>query len=323
MSDTSINASNESPDNSASSTRVSSPGSFVPFPDPRLLSQPIPIPVNQNNSTTGVPQQLSAGNTPYPRALDVPIELNIPLGQLSPQSVRNAIATTNLDPPALRAIIDALVETSNSCHQQYLHQTQAEAQEHKAVIDKLEESLEFAESRLLDYQETFVKAPDRYVANDRLPTFTIPLGEGSDVPAKWIKQLDDSRVAGHSEHDRTGDLPYVKEIYAAPQDSALDPVEVLPFWIRETLQGSAIQYQELRRAVWDLDDWGLYAEVLRYHQLDEDILSLKAQLDLNHASLATAQNARLQSITRLEAARLPKRILHLAAPVRASTNVPV
>src|SRR6266403_490031 len=193
MSAGSINASNESPSNSASSTRVSSPGSYVAFPDPQLLSQPIPIPINQNNSTTGVPQQLSAGNTPYPRAPDMPIKLNIPLGRLSPQSVRNAIATTNLDPPVLRAIIDALVETSNSRHQQYQRQMWAQNQEHKVAIDKLEEDLEFAQSHLLDYQETFVKAPDGYVANDRLPTFTIPLGEGSDVPAKWIKQLDDGR----------------------------------------------------------------------------------------------------------------------------------
>src|SRR6266478_4042463 len=207
MSDISIHASVESPANSASSTRVSSHTSYIAFPEPQLLSQPIPIPVDQNNSTAGVPRQLSAGNTPYPWAPDVPIKLNIPLGRLSPQSVCNAIATTNLDPPALRAILNALIETSNSCHQQYQRQVWAQNQEHKAAIDKLEEDLEFAQSRLLDYQETFVKAPDGYVANDRLPTFTIPLGEGSDVPAKWIKQLDDGRIAGHSEHDGTGDLP--------------------------------------------------------------------------------------------------------------------
>src|SRR6266436_4592371 len=189
MSAGSINASNESPANSASSTRVSSPGSYVPFPEPQLLSQPIPIPVNQNNSTTGIPRQLSVGHTPYPQAPDVPIELNIPLGRLSPQSVRNTIATTHLDPPALCAIIDALVETSNSRHQQYLRQARTEAKEHKAAVDKLEEDLEFAQSRLLDYQETFVKAPDGYVANDRLPTFTSPLGEGSDVPAKCVIDL--------------------------------------------------------------------------------------------------------------------------------------
>src|SRR6266446_2073441 len=153
--------------------------------------------------------------------------------------------------------------------------------------------------------------------------FSIPLGEGSDIPTKWIKQLNDGRITGYSEHDSTGDLPYVKEIYAAPFASTLDPPEVLPHWIRETLQGASIQYQEFRQAVRNLDDWGLYAEVLRYCQLDKDILSLKAQLDLNHASLATTQNARLQSITWLEAARLPKRISHLAAPVRASPTIPV
>src|SRR6266404_7165608 len=148
MSAGSINAFNESPANSTSSTRVSSPGSYVAFPEPHLLSQPIPIPIsaNQNNSTAGIPRQLNAGSTPYPRAPDVPIELNIPLGRLSPQSVRNAIATTNLDPPVLRTIIDALVETSNSRHQQYLRQARTEAVEHKAAIDKLEESLEYAES---------------------------------------------------------------------------------------------------------------------------------------------------------------------------------
>src|SRR6266403_2098112 len=323
MSNASINASVESPANSASSTRVSSHASYVAFPEPHLLSQPIPIPINQNSSTAGVPHQLSTGNTPYPLTPDVPIKLNIPLGRLSPQSVHNAIATTNLDPPTLRAIIDALVETSNSCHQQYQCQVKAQHEEHKAAIDKLEEDLEFAQSCLLDYQETFVKAPDGYVTNNRLPTFTIPLGEGSDVPAKWIKQLDDRHVTGYSKHDGTGDLPYVKEIYTAPQDSALDLPEVLPFWVQETLQGTAIQYQELCRAVRDLDNWGLYAEVLRYRQLDKDILSLKAQLDLNHASLTTAQNARLQAITRLEAAQLPKRISHLAAPVQASPNIPV
>src|SRR6266403_5140885 len=205
MSAGSINASNESPANSASSTRVSSPGSYIPFLDPQLLSQPIPIPINRNNSTAGVPWQLSAGHTPYPRAPDMPIELNIPLGRLSPQSVRNAIATTHLDPPALHAIIDALVETSNSRHQQYLRQARTEAAEHKAKVDKLEEDLDFAQSCLLDYQETFVKAPDRYVANNRLPMFTIPLGEGSDIPAKWIKQLDDGHVAGQPPL-RQGDL---------------------------------------------------------------------------------------------------------------------
>src|SRR6266478_3233790 len=209
MSNASINASNESPNNSASSTRVSSPGSFIPFPDPQLLSQPIPIPINQNNSTAGIPRQLNAGHTPYPWAPNVPIELNIPLGRLSPQSVRNAIATTHLDPPTLCTIIDALVKTSNSRHQQYQHQVCAQNEEHKAAINKLEEDLEYAQSRLLDYQETFVKAPDRYVTNNRLPTFSIPLGEGSDIPTKWIKQLDDGRIAGYS----------------------------LPHWIRETLQG--------------------------------------------------------------------------------------
>ncbi len=112
-----------------------------------------------------------------------------------------------------------------------------------------------------------------------------------EVPAKWIKQLDDGHVAGYSEHNGTGDLPYIKEIYAAPFDSSLNLPEVLPLWVWETLQGPSLQYQEFQQAVWNIDDWGLYTKVLHYCKLDESILYYKAKLDTTHTQLATAQSA--------------------------------
>src|SRR6266403_2969928 len=107
---------------------------------------------------------------------------------------------------------------------------------------------------------------------------------------KWIKQLDDGRITRHSEHNGTGDLPYVKEIYAALFNSSLDPPEVLPIWIWETLQGPSLQYQEFQQAVRNIDDWGLYTEVLQYCELDESILYYKAKLDTTYTQLAAAQS---------------------------------
>src|SRR6266446_3821665 len=93
MSDTSINASAESPDHSISSTRVSSRASYITFPEPHLLSQPIPIPVNQNNSITGVPRQLSTGTLPTPGLQMCPSNLTSHWGDCHP----NQFAT--LSPP--------------------------------------------------------------------------------------------------------------------------------------------------------------------------------------------------------------------------------
>src|SRR6266403_326257 len=176
MSDTSINASAKSPMTSPSFTRASSALGYVLFPEPTILRQPFPS--NQNGSMAGAPRHLSTGNTPYPNRstdLNVPIELNIPLGQLSPELVCNAITTTNLNPPMLHTIIDALIETLNSCHQCYQQQVCIQTQEHKATINKLEEDLKYAQSHLLNYQETFIKVPEGYIENTRLPIFTIPV----------------------------------------------------------------------------------------------------------------------------------------------------
>jgi len=91
MSNHSVNASDESPASSPSSTMISSALGYIPFPEPTLPGQPSPT--NQNNFTAGIPQQLNAGSTPYPRNTPTPIDFTIPLGQMSPQTVCNIIAT--------------------------------------------------------------------------------------------------------------------------------------------------------------------------------------------------------------------------------------
>ncbi len=55
----------------------------------------------------------------------------------------------------------------------------------------MEEDLDYANTHLIGYQETFQTPPKGYVANTRLSSFTIPVREGHSVPAKWVKQLDD------------------------------------------------------------------------------------------------------------------------------------
>ncbi len=118
-------------------------------------------------------------------------------------------------------------------------------------------------------------------------------------------------MAGYSAEDGPHDLPHVCEIYASPKYTA-DPAEPLPHWIHETLQGPAPGYATLLDAVKATDNWGLEADVIRFRSLNERIIAYKAQLDRTHGELKSTIIARDQCQGRLECARLPEWISHLA-----------
>src|SRR6266436_6656646 len=236
MSDLSRNDSAESPSSSiyggpTSPTLVDTPLEEFPPPQPGAY---VPHP--------GVPRLL----TPTPHA-SVPAGPTtatnhlLALGQMSPRSVRSAIASHNLPADTYWSIINGLVVTSKARTHRFQQDLAAQEADHKKKLDDREETIEFLEARLVGYIDTFSQPPDGYVENGCLTTFTIPCGGGLSNPAKWVKKLDDGRVAGYSAEDSPHDLPHVCEIYASPKYTA-DPAEPLPHWIHETLQGSAPAY---------------------------------------------------------------------------------
>ncbi len=203
---------------------------------------------------------------------------------MSPRSVRAAIASHDLPADTYRSIINGLVVTSKARTHRYNQDLAAQEADHKKKLDDCEETIEFLEAHLVGYIDTFSQPPEGYVENGRLTTFTIPCGGGLSNPAKWVKKLDDSRVAGYTAEDGPHDLPHVCEIYASPKYTA-DPAEPLPHWIHETLQGSTTGYAAFLDAVKATDDWGLEADVIRFRTLDERVLAYKAQLDRTHSEL--------------------------------------
>ncbi len=239
---------------------------------------------------------------------------------MSPQSVRSAIASHDLPADTYRSIINGLVITSEARTHRYNQDLAAQEVDHKKKLDDCEETIEFLEARLIGYIDTFSHPPEGYVENGRLTTFTIPCGGGLSNPAKWVKKLDDGRVAGYTAEDSPHDLPHVCEIYASPKYTA-DPAEPLPHWIHETLQGSAAGYAAFLDAVKSTDNWGLKADVMRFRTLDEHVLAYKAQLDHTHGELKSTIIARDQCRGWLECACLAERVSHLAGePQRMPTN---
>ncbi len=203
---------------------------------------------------------------------------------MSPRSVRSAIASHDLPADTYRSIINGLVITSEACTHCFQQDLAAQEADHKRKLDDCEETIEFLKACLIGYIDTFSQPPDGYVENGHLTTFTIPCRGGLSSPAKWIKKLDDGRVAGYTAEDGPHDLPHVCEIYASPKYTA-DPVEPLPHWIHETLQGPAPGYTALLDAVKATDDWGLEADVIQFRALNECVIAYKAQLDRTHGEL--------------------------------------
>src|SRR6266403_1689851 len=306
MSDLSHNDSAESPGSSiyggpASPTLIDTPLEEFPPPQPgAFLSCP------------GVPRLLTpAPHAPIPAGPATAENHLLALGQMSPQSVRAAIASHDLPADTYRSIINGLVVTSEARTHHYNQDLVAQEADHKKKLDDREETIEFLEARLVRYIDTFSQPPTGYVENGHLLTFTIPVGGGLSNPAKWVKKLDDGRVAGYTAEDGPHDLPHVCEIYASPKYTA-DPAEPLPHWIHETLQGSAAGYAAFLDAIKATDDWGLEADVIQFRTLDERVLAYKAQLDRTHGELKSTIIARDQCRGRLECVRLAERVSHLA-----------
>src|SRR6266446_6645255 len=289
----------------ASPTLVDSPLEEFPPAQPAMF---LPNP--------GVPRLLTpAPHAPIPAGPATATNHLLALGQMSPRSVRSAIASHDLPADTYRSIINRLVITSEARTHRHGQDLAAQEAEHKKKLDDREETIEFLKARLVGYIDTFSQPPAGYVENGRLPTFTIPVGGGLSNPAKWVKKLDDGRVAGYSAEDGPHDLPHVCKIYASPKYTA-DPVEPLPHWIHKTLQGPAPGYAALLDAVKATDDWGLEADVIRFRTLDKCVLAYKAQLDRTHGELKSTIITRDQCRGRLKCVRLAEWVSHLAGELQ-------
>src|SRR6266446_1998011 len=279
MSDISCNDSAESLDSSsyggpASPTLVDTPLEEFPPTQPGIFT-----------SCPGQPRLLTpAPHAPVPAGPATATNHLLALGQMSPRSVRSVIASHDLPADTYRSIINGLVVTLEARTHRFQQDITAQEVDHKKKLDDCEETIEFLEARLVGYINTFSQPPEGYVENGHLTTFTIPCGGGLSNPAKWVKKLDDGRVAGYLAEDSPHDLPHVCEVYASPKYTA-DPAEPLPHWIHETLQGSAAGYAAFLDAVKATDDWGLEADVMRSRTLDDRVLAYKAQLDRTHGEL--------------------------------------
>ena len=161
------------------------------------------------------------------------------------------------------------------------------------------------------YENIFERAPDRYIKNDgRVPHFYIPLGDGVLKPAKWIKKLEDGRVARFHEQQGPNEAPYIIDLYVQADTighGKENPIEPLPAWFRALLIGPSSNFMHLQCDIGDLDDWGLAREIAHFHELDQEATELAARVDVLHEELDATHDTRTMSEKRLVLARVSQK----------------
>jgi hypothetical protein len=228
-------------------------------------------------------------------------------------SLRSALAILDaheeIDPNALRAIACGLTITMQQRDAYYAQQRRCNEQHIKDL-----------EKRIGGYEEVFDTVPDRYEENNgRLPYFHIPVGEGKYRPAKYIKQLEGGWVAGFSEEDGPHSMPHIIELFASPaytiDDTIDDPAEPMPPWFRRILFGHAALFTTMQKAILDLDDWGLYAEITRHCAFDVELGTILGQIERLQLDAEALRSAQEICEGRLMAAHAYKRLNRLSSSV--------
>ena len=108
-----------------------------------------------------------------------------------------------------------------------------------------------------------------------------------------------------------GEIPFITELYAQPSYNIEGPVEAMPSWFHQLLNGPHPSFHTLRDAVAELDNWNDFAEIQRFryldderHQLDKRLHQVRSELDLVEERLQSSRHC-------IETARIPDKVGHL------------
>ena len=176
-----------------------------------------------------------------------------------------------------------------------IYTIRARENHHQQEAARLQSALEDSQKQVKFFTNTHEAAPEGYIENNHcLPTFTIPI-PGSDSlsnPAKWIKFVEDGKVAGYSEAQGPADLPTISEMYLSPSYNSTNPYEPMPCWFCHMLTGDTAHYYTLKEAVGKLDDWAHLAEISCYRKLEDDIVTAQGQINSLQADIKSWTQAK-------------------------------
>jgi hypothetical protein len=135
---------------------------------------------------------------------------------------------------------------------------------HKATIESFDDTITCLNEKIKNYKDTFTTSPKGYVENNgHYPSLQIHIGKGLYWPAKWIKQLDNYRVAALCDTDLGYTSPTITDVYATPAHTS-SPIKPLPGWLLDLLTENPSTYSLVQNATGELYDWGITTDIDRF-----------------------------------------------------------
>ena len=221
-----------------------------------------------------------------------------------------------LDAGTLRTIAIGLANTAIGRMFQHL--------EAKSEIEQLRKEL--TDLRAEMSRQPDAECPEGFEENHgRLPDFVIPNADNVMCQARYIKLGNGPIPFALGTLGQEGDPVFHYDLYAAPSYIRDSPTEPLPMWLIDAIGGKSASYHQAVELARSTDDWGLAAEVARYHEADTHILNIAAEIHALDCELQIAKAETRQSRSRLEGARAQQRLRALQAldtrrPARANAH---
>ena len=195
-----------------------------------------------------------------------------------------------MDSITLHGIAESLVLTIRK--QEVLHQS---------IVTTLENCIKGLEERVGYYTDTFDRCPEGYKAIDCYPGLSVPIGNGLSREVKWVKRVDPQTVSCYTAEDEPSSTPHILKVYAQPIITT-DPVEPLSAWFRHTITTPSTAFHTLCQAAHDLNNWGVEADLNRYHALKDTLCQSLAEAKKHQANADRYRITKGLCEARLEAA---------------------
>ena len=218
---------------------------------------------------------------------------------LSPRSAQTcAEQFDGLTKDMLRSIVRGLVTTLRKRDIERF----AKANKQQTRIQELEDRIK----KEFEVSYDMHTCPDGFEANDnrRAPYARVPDKDGYLVEAKWVKYLEDGRVATYPMGAPINSMPYIVDIYAEPSlDDEDEPFEPMPQWFRAALHTDDVHWQILYKEVYKMVNWGIAAKIKRHRDLHRVIDGLAKKIEFMQVDLEGARQTAELCEYRLQAAR--------------------
>jgi len=165
-------------------------------------------------------------------------------------------------------------------------------EEHQLEEDHLNSRILGLEDQVEHYEKTFNMPPEGYIENNGyFPSLVIPGPRGLFQPAKWIKKIGQGQVAMLAKGEGPSVSPLFSNIYTKPLIQYDTPTKPLPAWFCDLLVSPGPSFHALLCSFSDVPQWGLHANMVRFHDYNDQIAVIHAQLHHLEVSLEDAQLA--------------------------------